>query len=166
MTQGTGTGAYFGKLSAGKTGTTDNYADAWFCGFTPGLEATIWIGYPRGEIPMRSVHGIEVSGPTFPATIWKLFMEEAIGPTPVRDFPESHSEPIWHSFSPGSYGGPPPPSSYYYVPPAPQPPAGPQPPAAPPPPARATPHPPPAPKPVAPPPAEPPPAQSPPPPQP
>ena len=40
MTSGTGTGAYFGKTSAGKTGTTDNYADAWFCGFTPRLEAS------------------------------------------------------------------------------------------------------------------------------
>ncbi len=77
MTSGTGVGAYFGRTSAGKTGTTDNYADAWFCGFLPSLEATVWIGYPQGEIPMRSVHGIAVSGPTFPATIWKLFMSRA-----------------------------------------------------------------------------------------
>ena len=98
MTQGTGVGAYFGKTSAGKTGTTDNYADAWFCGFTPSLEATIWLGYPRGEIPMRSVHGIEVSGPTFPATIWKLFMERAVTYAPFpTEFPVAHSEPVWHS---------------------------------------------------------------------
>ena len=98
MTGGTGTGAYFGKTSAGKTGTTDNFADAWFCGFTPGLEATIWIGYPRGEIPMRSVHGIEVSGPTFPATIWRLFMERAITYAPFpKDFPAAKTEPVWHS---------------------------------------------------------------------
>jgi penicillin-binding protein 1A len=98
MTSGTGTGAYFGKTSAGKTGTTDNYADAWFCGFTPSLEATIWIGYPRGEIPMRSVHGIEVSGPTFPATIWKLFMERALtyAPFPTA-FPVAKSAPVWRS---------------------------------------------------------------------
>jgi penicillin-binding protein 1A len=75
MQSGTGTGAYFGRPSAGKTGTTDNYADAWFCGYTPKLEATVWIGYPRGEIPMLSVHGIAVSGPTFPATIWKSYMQ-------------------------------------------------------------------------------------------
>ncbi len=98
MTGGTGTGAYFGKTSAGKTGTTDNFADAWFCGFTPGLEATIWIGYPRGEIPMRSVHGIEVSGPTFPATIWRLFMERAITYAPFpKDFPAAKTEPVWRS---------------------------------------------------------------------
>jgi len=98
MTSGTGTGAYFGATSAGKTGTTDNFADAWFCGFTPGLEATIWIGYPRGEIPMLSVHGIEVSGPTFPATIWKLFMEPAVKYAPFpKQFPVATHAPVWTS---------------------------------------------------------------------
>jgi penicillin-binding protein 1A len=96
MTQGTGVGAYFGGTSAGKTGTTDNFADAWFCGFIPGLEATIWIGYPRGEIPMRSVHGISVSGPTFPATIWKLFMERASKYAPFpKVFPAPKTSPVW-----------------------------------------------------------------------
>ena len=96
MTSGTGVGAYFGKTSAGKTGTTDNYADAWFCGFTPGLEATIWIGFPRGEIPMTSVHGISVSGPTFPATIWKLFMERAANLAPFpKEFPTPKTSPVW-----------------------------------------------------------------------
>jgi penicillin-binding protein 1A len=98
MTSGTGTGAYFGSTSAGKTGTTDNFADAWFCGFTPGLEATIWIGYPRGEIPMLSVHGIEVSGPTFPATIWRLFMEPAVKYAPFpKEFPVATHAPVWTS---------------------------------------------------------------------
>jgi penicillin-binding protein 1A len=98
MTAGTGTGAYFGKLSAGKTGTTDSFADAWFDGFTPSLEATVWIGYPRGEIPMTDVHGIEVSGPTFPATIWKLFMERAIDFAPLpKVFPVSMHSPVWTS---------------------------------------------------------------------
>jgi penicillin-binding protein 1A len=96
MTRGTGVGAYFGHTSAGKTGTTDSYADAWFCGFIPGLEATVWIGYPRGEIPMTAVHGIAVSGPTFPATIWKLFMERAsyYARTP-SEFPVAHESPHW-----------------------------------------------------------------------
>jgi penicillin-binding protein 1A len=98
MTSGTGVGAYFGKTSAGKTGTTDNFADAWFCGFTPGLEATVWIGYPRGEIPMRSVHGIEVSGPTFPATIWKLFMQRASYYARFpKSFPRAKHRPVWIS---------------------------------------------------------------------
>jgi penicillin-binding protein 1A len=98
MTQGTGTGAYFGKLAAGKTGTTDSYADAWFSGFTPSLEATVWIGYPRGEIPMLSVHGIAVSGPTFPATIWRLFAERAVDYAPFpTEFPVAQTPPVWIS---------------------------------------------------------------------
>jgi penicillin-binding protein 1A len=111
MGSGTGTGAYFGKTSAGKTGTTDNYADAWFCGFVPGLEATIWIGYPRGEIPMTSVHGISVSGPTFPATIWKLFMERAANFAPFpKEFPTPTTSPVWitHKLQYALTGG------YYY----------------------------------------------------
>jgi penicillin-binding protein 1A len=96
MTSGTGVGAYFGRTSGGKTGTTDNYADAWFCGFLPSLEATVWIGYPQGEIPMRSVHGIEVSGPTFPATIWKLFMSRAADYAPFPNaFPVAKTAPVW-----------------------------------------------------------------------
>jgi penicillin-binding protein 1A len=122
MTQGTGTGAYFGKLAAGKTGTTDSYADAWFSGYTPSLEATVWIGYPRAEIPMLSVHGIAVSGPTFPATIWRLFMERALdfAPFPTA-FPVAQTPPVWIShtlryamsggYSTSSSGG-----SYYYPP--------------------------------------------------
>src|SRR5438132_7039089 len=92
MTSGTGRGAYFGRTSAGKTGKTDRFADAWFCGFLPSLEATVWIGYPSGELPMTSVHGIAVSGPTFPATIWRLFTERPIDYAPFpKDFPVARS---------------------------------------------------------------------------
>jgi penicillin-binding protein 1A len=108
MTSGTGVGAYFGRTSAGKTGTTDNYADAWFCGFTPSLEATVWIGYPQGEIPMRYVHGISVSGPTFPASIWKLFMEHAVDFAPYpTEFPTPNSSPhYWtHDLQYATSGG-------------------------------------------------------------
>ncbi len=88
MLHGTGTGAHVpGRVDAGKTGTTDDYADAWFCGYTPTLEATVWIGYPRGEIPMLDVHGAAVSGPTLPATAWRLFMERAPASSPAAAFP-------------------------------------------------------------------------------
>ena len=88
MLHGTGIGAHVpGRVDAGKTGTTDDYADAWFCGYTPTLEATVWIGYPRGEIPMLDVHGAAVSGPTLPATAWRLFMERALGGSPPAAFP-------------------------------------------------------------------------------
>jgi len=127
MTSGTGTGAYFGATSAGKTGTTDNFADAWFCGFTPSLEATIWLGYPRGEIPMLSVHGIEVSGPTFPASIWRLFMEPAVKYAPFpTEFPVATHEPVWtshtlqYAMSGGYSSSSSSSSSGTYTPPAPQ----------------------------------------------
>jgi penicillin-binding protein 1A len=118
MFHGTGIGAYFGRPAAGKTGTTDNYADAWFCGYTPTLEATVWVGYPRGEIPMLNVHGIAVSGPTFPATIWRTFMQKAVGAEKPRNFVIPSVLPTWHSFTHGQYAvgtytySPPP--TYYY----------------------------------------------------
>jgi penicillin-binding protein 1A len=87
MLHGTGVGAHLpGRVDAGKTGTTDDFADAWFCGYTPSLEATVWIGYPRAEIPMLDVHGAAVSGPTLPATAWRLFMERAVEGVPSLDF--------------------------------------------------------------------------------
>jgi len=113
MQYGTGTGANFGHPAAGKTGTTDNYADAWFCGYTPQLEATVWIGYPRGEIPMLHVHGIAVSGPTFPATIWKSFMVAAVGKKQPVEFKEPSVMPTWHSFTRGQYSV----GTYSYSPP-------------------------------------------------
>ena len=88
MLHGTGVGAHVpGRVDAGKTGTTDDYADAWFCGYTPSLEATVWMGYPRGEIPMVDVHGTAVSGPTLPATAWRSFMQRALGGSPDAAFP-------------------------------------------------------------------------------
>jgi penicillin-binding protein 1A len=95
MLYGTGTVAYFGRTSAGKTGTTDNFADAWFCGYVPQLETTVWVGYPRGEIPMLSVHGIAVAGATFPSQIWHEYMQAAVGGLPVLDFPQPTTRPVW-----------------------------------------------------------------------
>lgn len=103
MLSGTGVGAYFSRPAAGKTGTTENNADAWFCGYTPTLATVVWIGYPGGEIPMDSVHGITVSGPTFPATIWRLFMESSIGSTSPVAFPLPTTYPVWKSFERGPY---------------------------------------------------------------
>jgi penicillin-binding protein 1A len=96
MLYGTGRGAHVaGRSDAGKTGTTDNYADAWFSGYTPTLEATVWIGYPQGEVPMLDVHGIAVSGPTFPADIWHLFMAAADGSRADVPFPAPTTKPVW-----------------------------------------------------------------------
>jgi penicillin-binding protein 1A len=74
--KGTGTKASTGCPSAGKTGTTDNFNDAWFVGYTPKLAASVWVGYPAALKEMRGVHGIDVAGGTFPASIWGNFMRE------------------------------------------------------------------------------------------
>ena len=163
---GTGVGANIGRPAGGKTGTTDNFTDAWFCGITPTLSATVWIGYPQSEIPMLSVHGIAVSGPTFPATIWKLFMESAIGSTPIHDFPTAQSSPVWHTFTRGQYAGEvtQAPRYYYYAPPAAGTTAPQQKRKPPPPPPHAAPPPPPPETPPPPPPLVPPPPETPPPP--
>ena len=84
--RGTGTAADIGRPAAGKTGTTDNYTDAWFVGYTPQLVTAVWVGYPHGAIPMTNVHGISVFGGTFPALIWRQFMLQALRNAPVVDF--------------------------------------------------------------------------------
>jgi penicillin-binding protein 1A len=71
---GTGTKAQIGCPAAGKTGTVDEYTDAWFIGFTPKLTTAVWVGYPNQKVPMTSVHGIRVAGGTFPAMIWHDYM--------------------------------------------------------------------------------------------
>jgi penicillin-binding protein 1A len=75
-----------GRPAAGKTGTTENYGDAWFVGFTPQLAVAVWVGYPNRLRPMLTeYHGDPVAGGTYPALIWKSFMERAL--------PYLHAEP-------------------------------------------------------------------------
>jgi penicillin-binding protein 1A len=100
---GTGTRANFGRPAAGKTGTTDDHADAWFCGYLPNLQATVWVGYPQGEIPMQNVHGIAVAGGSFPAEIWRRFMEQATRYSPAQDFSLPRTYPTWTSWQRGQY---------------------------------------------------------------
>ncbi len=100
---GTGTRAAFGRPAAGKTGTNEEHKDAWFAGYTPDLATTTWVGYTRAEIPMESVHGIAVSGGTFPAEIWRLFMEHALENVEPTPFAEPSHWPEWKSFTRGEY---------------------------------------------------------------
>jgi hypothetical protein len=83
---------------AGKTGTTENFGDAWFVGYTPQLVTAVWVGYPNGLRPMLSeYHGRAVAGGTFPAQIWKTFMESAL--SAVRAEPQSFPSPPYLSAS-------------------------------------------------------------------
>jgi penicillin-binding protein 1A len=103
MQSGTGTRAAFGRPAAGKTGTNEEHKDAWFAGYTPDLATTVWVGYTRREIPMESVHGIAVAGGTFPAEIWRLFMEPALENDEPTDFAEPSVWPQWQPFTRGEY---------------------------------------------------------------
>ena len=85
---GTGTAANIGRPQIGKTGTNQNYADAWFVGAVPQLVAGVWVGFPQGQISMYGgFTRITVFGGTWPAQIWRLFMEKAVVDLPVRGFP-------------------------------------------------------------------------------
>jgi penicillin-binding protein 1A len=106
---GTGTAANPGRPAAGKTGTTDDFADAWFAGYTPNLSTTVWVGYPNAQIEMRSVHGISVAGGTFPAMIWHDFVVPALANSPVRSFALPTQPAIWLPFhGQWAFYGPPP----------------------------------------------------------
>lgn len=96
---GTATAASIGRPQAGKTGTTEDYADAWFVGYTPDLVSAVWVGYPQGRISM----GV-LCGGSLPASIWRTFMSKALkdvpatafldpgGELPVRDYEEDEEE--------------------------------------------------------------------------
>jgi len=88
-----------GRAQAGKTGTTDSHTDAWFCGYTPNLAACVWVGYPRGEVPMEALGG-PIPGPAFgggyPATIWRVFAQAAFADEAAK-FPPT-PWPVPHHF--------------------------------------------------------------------
>jgi penicillin-binding protein 1A len=97
VTSGTGTAAALAdRAVAGKTGTTENYGDAWFVGYTPQLVTAVWVGYPNELKPMLTeYHGRAVAGGTFPAQIWKSFMESAL--TELHAAPETFASPPYLS---------------------------------------------------------------------
>ena len=77
---GTGTKANIGCPAGGKTGTTDEFNDAWFVGFTPRLATATWVGYPNAQVQMKTeYHGGSVAGGTFPAEIWGDYMKAVKG---------------------------------------------------------------------------------------
>jgi penicillin-binding protein 1A len=77
---GSGGGMGIGRPAAGKTGTTDNYVDAWFVGFTPDLSTAVWVGDDNNTTLAN------MSGSGTPLSIWHDFMFKAHKDIPVSDF--------------------------------------------------------------------------------
>jgi penicillin-binding protein 1A len=84
--RGTGRRAQIGRPLAGKTGTTQEYHDAWFVGYTPDLVTAVWVGYRKAQISMRNVRGITVVGGSFPSQIFRSFMTKALEGVPEHEF--------------------------------------------------------------------------------
>lgn len=96
--RGTGTRADIGRPNAGKTGTASNWCDAWFCGYTPNLSTAVWMGNADAQVPMNNVHGIRVTGGSFPAMIWHDFMYLADRDYEEKEFPAPTSPPRYDPF--------------------------------------------------------------------
>lgn len=81
--------ATIGRPAAGKTGTTDEYTDAWFTGHTPQFATAVWMGYPESrKRKLFNIHGYrQVFGGSLPAMIWARFMKFAHRGLPVVPFP-------------------------------------------------------------------------------
>jgi penicillin-binding protein 1A len=86
---GTGSGADIGHPNgvAGKTGTSEDYGDAWFVGYTPQLSTAIWLGYTDSRKPLTNIKGnARVYGATFGVPTWKAFMQAAAPELNLTDF--------------------------------------------------------------------------------
>ncbi|MDZ4064222.1 MAG: penicillin-binding transpeptidase domain-containing protein, partial [Coriobacteriia bacterium] len=88
ITGGTARRAQIGRPAAGKTGTSQNYRDAWFVGYTPQLVTSVWVGYYKTEKSMRYVNGVRGFGGTLAAPIWAKYMSAALKDEPKLDFPK------------------------------------------------------------------------------
>ena len=75
----------FDLPAAGKTGTSDDFRDAWFTGFTPTLSVSVWVGYDRG-MRLRDLNGVGITGGRGAAPIWAEFMIKATNGEPPREF--------------------------------------------------------------------------------
>ncbi|MEJ7718232.1 MAG: penicillin-binding transpeptidase domain-containing protein [Thermoleophilaceae bacterium] len=94
ITAGTGQAADIGEFAAGKTGTTENYGDAWFVGFNREYTVAVWVGYPDRLKYMETEYaGGPVAGGTYPALIWRDFLTGAIRIRDQRD-PDKQAPPV------------------------------------------------------------------------
>jgi len=86
ITEGTGKNANIGRPCAGKTGTTSDFRDAWFAGYTPELVTIVWMGHQDNNKPMEPINGRSITGGAFTAEIWREFMSETLKDKPVSQF--------------------------------------------------------------------------------
>ena len=86
--------SYYSGVAAGKTGTTTDSADAWFCGFDPKLATAVWMGYPQAEVPMPGVQGA-----TYCVPIWGRYYEMVFGSQAIADFRQPAVMPLYRPFA-------------------------------------------------------------------
>ncbi len=89
VTGGTGRRAQIGRPVAGKTGTSQDYRDVWFVGYTPQLVTAVWVGYPKERTIV--VNGARAFGGTVAAPIWAKYMRKALKGQKVMRFPTAKS---------------------------------------------------------------------------
>ncbi len=79
--------AEIGRPAAGKTGTSNEFVDAWFIGYIPQLSTSVWVGYPDERRSMVNINGLpEINGENYPLDIWSLYMQSAVQKFPVQEF--------------------------------------------------------------------------------
>ncbi|MDQ3862762.1 MAG: transglycosylase domain-containing protein, partial [Actinomycetota bacterium] len=79
--------AEIGRPAAGKTGTSNEFIDAWFIGFIPQLCTSVWVGYPDERRSMVNINGLPVvNGENYPLDIWSLYMQSAVQKYPIQEF--------------------------------------------------------------------------------
>jgi len=89
--------AEIGRPAAGKTGTSNEFIDAWFIGFIPQLSTSVWVGYPNERRSMVNINGLQqINGENYPLDIWSLYMQSAVQRYPIQQFdtpsPDLHLE--------------------------------------------------------------------------
>ncbi len=98
IADGTGRAADFGRPAAGKTGTSQNFRDAWFVGYSADLACGVWMGNDN-DTPMKGV-----TGGGAPARLWRQVMSAAHARLPVRPLPGLDRGPPATAGQPGFWG--------------------------------------------------------------
>lgn len=105
--------AEIGRPSAGKTGTTEEFRDAWYVGYIPQLTTSVWVGYPKKEKSMVNINGLsEINGENYPLDIWSAYMQQAVSQFPtVEQLPVPSSDLKLEKKTNGRAYVPPPPET-------------------------------------------------------